>query len=74
MVILTLMKNERFLLLNVLILHFTFVLNKKIMPENSYCLDPKPMIKFGNGENPPVLDYNLPQTTSFVANVYLPYQ
>lgn len=29
------------------------------------------MIKLGNGENPPVLDYNLPQTTSFVANVYL---
>jgi len=57
--------------LNVLILHFTFVLNKKIMPENSSCLDPKPMIKLGNGENPPVLDYNLPQTTSFVANVYL---
>ncbi len=42
------------------------------MPENSSCLDPKPMIKLGNGENPPVLDYNLPQTTSFVANVYLP--
>ncbi len=41
------------------------------MPENSSCLDPKPMIKLGNGENPPVLDYNLPQTTSFVANVYL---
>lgn len=42
------------------------------MPENSSCLDPKPMIKLGNGENPPLLDYNLPQTTSFVANVYLP--
>jgi hypothetical protein len=42
------------------------------MPENSSCLDPKPMIKLGNGDNPPVLDYNLPQTTSFVANVYLP--
>lgn len=42
------------------------------MSENSSCLDPKPMIKLGNGENPPVLDYNLPQTTSFVANVYLP--
>jgi hypothetical protein len=42
------------------------------MPENSSCLDPKPMIKLGNDDNPPVLDYNLPQTTSFVANVYLP--
>lgn len=30
------------------------------------------MIKLGNGENLPVLDYNLPQTTSFVANAYLP--
>ncbi|MCO6494106.1 MAG: hypothetical protein J5I91_00295 [Bacteroidetes bacterium] len=42
------------------------------MPENSSCLDPKPMIKLGNGENLPILNYNLPQTTSFVANVYLP--
>jgi hypothetical protein len=42
------------------------------MPENSSCLDPKPMIKLGDGENLPVLDYNLPQTTSFVANAYLP--
>jgi hypothetical protein len=41
------------------------------MPEHSSCLDPKPMIKLGNGDNPPILDYNLPQTTSFVANVYL---
>ncbi|MCZ2131126.1 MAG: hypothetical protein LC109_12790 [Bacteroidia bacterium] len=42
------------------------------MPDHSSCLENKPMMELGNGENPPVLDYNLPQTTSFVANVYLP--
>jgi len=42
------------------------------MPEITSCLEAKPMIKLGNGDNPPLLDYNLPQTTSFVANVYIP--
>jgi hypothetical protein len=30
------------------------------------------MMELSETQNPPVLDYNLPQTTSFVANVYLP--
>lgn len=42
------------------------------MPEITSCLEAKPMIKLGNGDNPPLLDYNLPQTTSFVAYVYIP--
>ena len=41
------------------------------MPENSSCLEPKPMIKLGNCEKPSVLYFNLPQTTCFVANVNL---
>lgn len=48
------------------------ILKTKIMPEITSCLEAKPMIKLGNGDNPPLLDYNLPQTTSFVANVYIP--
>lgn len=45
------------------------------MPENSSCTPQEPFIKLGdsnNGNNVPVLDYNLPQTSSFVANGYFP--
>jgi hypothetical protein len=42
------------------------------MPDHSSCIENKPMMELSETQNPPVLDYNLPQTTSFVANVYLP--
>ncbi len=42
------------------------------MPESTSCITNKPMMELSETQNPPVLDYNLPQTTSFVANVYLP--
>jgi hypothetical protein len=42
------------------------------MTEHSSCINNKAMMELSETQNPPVLDYNLPQTSSFVANVYLP--
>jgi hypothetical protein len=45
------------------------------MPENntpSSCLPQEPLMKFDNAGQAPIIKYNLPETHSFVANVYLP--
>lgn len=42
------------------------------MTEHSSCINNKAMMDLSEIQNPPVLDCNSPQTSSFVANVYLP--
>jgi hypothetical protein len=43
------------------------------MPSNRpSCNQQKPFVELSTTQNPPRLDYNLPQTTSFVVNTYFP--
>ena len=45
------------------------------MPENTTpvsCLPQEPLIKFDDAGQAPIIKYNLPETQSFVANIYLP--
>ncbi len=42
------------------------------MTEHSSCINNKAMMDLSEIQNPPVLDCNSPQTSSFVTNVYLP--